>query len=196
MPAEAGRSWRCVRLSACRGHRQHHICKTKTRPEFAVCEATVWGRRVALKHSDSDGASPRIGQEPKTIAAAGFISAETASAARPCQNADPRWPVRGVTRTSPVLAILRPKPFCYTALVGSSTKFSVMKDADTQVKAIFIEVGKIFKDPRSSLAQPGPPPAADYVKKWHEFESLAKTAEPSTNSKQASSPVKSSRPSS
>ena len=50
-----------------------------------------------------------------------------------------------------------------------------MKDADTQVKAIFIEVGKIFKDPKKFFGAAWASASGDYVKKWHEFESLAKT---------------------
>jgi hypothetical protein len=76
----------------------------------------------------------------------------------------------GLAYTSPQAFLLHSAGWVFDKILGKQ-----MKDADTQVKAIFTEVGKIFKDPKRFFGAAWASASGDYVKKWHEFESLVKT---------------------
>ncbi len=72
--------------------------------------------------------------------------------------------------STPQGAMLRAAGWVFDKMIGKQ-----MKDADTQLKGIFSEVGKIFKEPAKFFGAAWASASGDYVKKWREFERLAKT---------------------
>jgi hypothetical protein len=72
--------------------------------------------------------------------------------------------------STPQSAMLRAAGWVFDKMIGKQ-----MKDADTQLKGIFSEVGKIFKEPAKFFGAAWASASGDYVKKWREFERLAKT---------------------